>query len=333
MARTIITATPGTGLTGKSSNTYDVEGAREQVEDLVALIAPYDTPCFSNFRKTPSNDKVVYWQEDDLAAPAVNAKVEGFEPSSYDTSTPGMKTNYTQIFGKTVRVTGSSNAVSYHGRANEEDYQILKRGREIRRDIEFAILQDTAAAAGTLTDYNTGAARAFASASRLINSANVSYGSGGSATGDAGTDRALTEALVLAVQQTCYNAGGNPNWLLVSPYHSTVVANFAYVSNQQIRDRGNETRMVNVVEIYISPFGELSVVLDKFIRGANSGETANGFAFLLETDRWFIPQLRPIGVEPLAKVGDSDRMLMTAEISLGVEHSKCSALIRDLTVS
>lgn len=333
MARTIITATPGSSNTGKSSNTYDVEGARESVEDLVGLIAPYDTPCYSNFRKTEARDKVVYWQEDDLAAPAANRQVEGFEPATYNTSTPGMKTNYTQIFGKTVRVTGSSGAVDYYGRASEEDYQILKRGREIRRDIEYAFLQDTAAAAGTLSDYNTGTARALASASRLIDAGNAFFGAGGSATTDTGTDRDLTETLVLTAQQQCYTAGGNPNWLLVSPFHSTEVANFAYVSNQQIRDRGNETRLVNMVELYISPFGELSVVLDRFIRGANSGESANGAAFVLETDRWFIPQLRPIGVEPLAKVGDSERMLMTAELSLGVEHSKSSAVIRDLTVS
>lgn len=333
MARTIISATPGASNTGKSQNTYDVEGARESVQDLVGLISPYETPCFSNFRKADATDKVVYWQEDDLAAPAANAQIEGFEPSTYNTGTPGMKTNYTQIFSKTVRVTGSSMASQYYGRASEEDYQILKRGREIRRDIEFAILQDTAASAGTLTDYNTGTGRYFASASRLINSANVSYGSGGSATGDAGTDRDLTEALVLAVQQTAFTAGGNPNWLLVSPFHSTKVANFAYVSNQQIRDRGNDTRLVNAVDVYVSPFGELTVVLDRFIRGANSGETANGAVFIMETDKWFMPTLRQIGVEPLAKVGDSERMLMTAEVSLGVEHSKCSGVIRDLNVS
>lgn len=103
MARTIISATPGASNTGKSQNTYDVEGARESVQDLVGLISPYETPCFSNFRKADATDKVVYWQEDDLAAPAANAQIEGFEPSTYNTGTPGMKTNYTQIFSKTVR--------------------------------------------------------------------------------------------------------------------------------------------------------------------------------------------------------------------------------------
>lgn len=75
MARTIITATPGSSNTGKSSNTYDVEGARESVEDLVSLIAPYDTPCYSNFRKTPANDKVVLGLDLDLPIPASGVAV------------------------------------------------------------------------------------------------------------------------------------------------------------------------------------------------------------------------------------------------------------------
>jgi len=328
MARTIISATPGTPAAG-TQNTYQVEGARESVQDLIGLISPYETPCFTNFRKVSITDKLVYWQEDDLAAASVsNAAIEGADVSAYDASTPGMKTNTTQIFTKAVKVTGSSGAVSWYGRASEEDYMILKRGRELRRDIERVILTDQAMVAG---DAST--ARKLASASRLIDSGNVTFGAGGSATGDAGTDVALSEALVLGAHQACFNAGGNPNWLLVSPFHSTKVANFAYVTNQQIRDRGNETRYVNAVDLYMSPFGELTVVLDRFIRGANSGESANGFVFLLETERWFIPQLREIQTEPLAKLGDAVRFMMLSELSLGVEHSKCSALIRDLSVS
>jgi hypothetical protein len=158
----------------------------------------------------------------------------------------------------------------------------------------------------------------------------------------------------------CFEKGGDPNQLMVSPFHSTTVSNFAYVAPiagsgagdpaVRQRDVGQETRLVNKVDLYSSPFGDMSVVTNKWIRGATGtigitdAASVNarygtdnladeGNVFLLEVDRWFMPVLQPMVTEPIAKVGHADRRLVSVECSVGHEHRDASGIIMDLETS
>lgn len=291
--------------------TYTAVGEVEDVSDIIGLISPYDTPCYSSFRKEDAHNTLVQWQEDALRAPAVNAKVEALDPTviaPYDPTV--MKDNVTQIFEESAQVSGTMLAVDLYGRANEMDYQVLKKGREVRRDIEYAFVgsQQTKVAG------SAGVARQLASVQALI-AATTTDDNGG-------TPRAFDEAQVLAVHQLCYENGGDPNVMMVPPSKSVEVANFAYSAGRS-RDIRNDKTLVNVVDLYVSPFGELSVVTNKWQNDED--------VLLLEMDRWFIPTLRPISSTQLAKTGDSDKKLINGELSLGVENGLSSGRITDLS--
>ena len=292
--------------------TYETVGIKEDVSDIIGLISPYDTPCYSQFRKTDAKQTTVEWQEDALRPPAANAKVEGAETVIGDVGLTTMLSNYTQIFEESARTSGTVEAVELYGRASEMDYQVMKKAREVRRDIEFAFVgSQQVKAAGTAS-----VARQLAGVQAQIAAANTFD--------NTGTLRAFTEALVLSAHQAAYNAGGDPNQLMVTPAHSIVVANFAAASGRN-RDITDKTRIVNKVDLYVSPFGELSVVTNRWLHAEN--------ALLLETDRWFIPVLRPMSSTPLAKTGDNEKRMINAELTLGHENRLCSALIDDLTVT
>lgn len=292
--------------------TYETVGIKEDISDVIGLISPYDTPNYSQFRKTVAKQTVVSWQEDALRAPAGNAAVEGAETTIGDVGLTTMLTNYTQIFEESARVSGTMEAVELYGRASEMDYQVMKKAREVRRDIEYALCgSGQAAAAGS-----SSVARQLEGMQGLIAAATTND--------NGGTPRAFTEALLLAVHQATYQIGGDPNQLQVTPAHSIVVANFAYASGRS-REISTESRIVNKVDLYVSPFGELSVVTNKWLRSSD--------AFLLEVDRWYLPELRPMSSTPLAKTGDNEKRLINCELTVAHENRAASGLITDLTAS
>jgi len=150
------------------------------------------------------------WQTDALAAAADNAVIEGDEATTDVATATSRLTNYTQISDKVPRVTGTQEAVNKAGRRSELAYQIAKRSKELKRDIETGLLKNTAKVAG---DDST--AR-VSGGYPTYTATNVSVGTGGSAaagnsadTTTEGTERAFTEALLKTNLQECWDQGGS----------------------------------------------------------------------------------------------------------------------------
>ncbi len=312
-----MTDTSGTTLTVPQI-TYETEGKKEDIEEIIGLISPYDTPCYSQFRKTTAIQPVHSWQEDYLRVPAAQAITEGQTTTVNTGVATVLKTNWTQIFEESAAVSGTMESTALYGRSDEMDYQMMKKGRELRRDIEFALVGNgQTGAVGS-----SSVARTLASCEALIGS-------------DTTTDLSsadVTEAHILAIHQAMFQLGGDANQLMVTPGHSLRVANFAYIdptaASQRLRDFGNESKLVNKVDVYISPFGTLSVVLNRWLQGPGVGAaTDTSSMLLLETDRWSIPQLRPMTAYPLAKTGDNTRRLLNCELTLVLENEDASGII------
>lgn len=292
--------------------TYETVGIKEDISDVIGLISPYDTPNYSQFKKASAKQTVVQWQEDALRPPAANAQVEGQDTTIAPSSTPTMLTNYCQIFEESARISGTMESVELYGRASEMDFQVMKKGRETRRDIEYALVgSQQVAAAGSAA-----VARQFDSVQALISTDTTSA--------NGGTPRDFTEALLLATHQAVFERGGDPSQLQVTPSHSIRVANFAYASGRY-RDIDNESRIVNKVDLYVSPFGELSVVTNRWLNSED--------VLLLEVDRWDLPVLRPMSSTPLAKTGDNEKRLINCELSVRHENRHASGRITDLNAT
>ena len=289
--------------------TYDQVGKKEDIEDIIYDISPTLTPFTSSIGSSSASATLHQWQEDELAAVGTNAVVEGADAGAASADTTTLKTNNTQIFSKVVQTSGTADAVEKYGRSSELQYQIAKKGKEMRRDIEHAFVG--ALQAGTAGNGTT--ARQMKSAQNQIDA---------STTNTSGTNRAFTETLLLDVLQKVYEAGGDPNQIQVTPSHSVTVANFAAASGRE-RDFGTGSKLVNVVDVYVSPFGECSVVPNRFLQ-ANT-------ALVLDTEYWSRAVLRPMQTIVLAKTGDSDKRQMLTEQTLVCENSKASGLIEALT--
>src|SRR6185437_15688244 len=57
--------------------------------------------------------------------------------------------NYTQISGKTIEISGTSQAVVAAGGSNKMGYQLAKKAKELKRDMEGILTNNVAKAAGS----------------------------------------------------------------------------------------------------------------------------------------------------------------------------------------
>ena len=307
--------------------TYQAKGNREDLSELIDNISPTDTPFYSGLKKKKASATKFEWQSDSLATAAQNAQIEGDDLSTYTAVSPTTRwDNYAQISRKDFLISRTQEIVDKAGRDSEIAYQKVKKGMELKRDVEVGILQNTT--------YNAGAA-ATARVTRGMEgwiATNCSVGAGAgvapvpstNTAPVAGTARTFTEALVKTASQNCYNQGGNPTTLLVTPAHRVLASAFAGNSTRNVD--AQEGRLMTAINVYISDFHELKVVPDRFCRAG-----ANGVAFLVDFQHVAFRTLDPMKTSPMAKTGDAEKFLMTWEYGLEVGNEAAHAQIRDLS--
>ena len=304
--------------------TYDVTGNREDLANIIYNITPTDTPFMSAIGTGTATFTKHEWQTDSLAAAAANAQGEGEDSPSAAMSATSRVLNYTQISYKPVMVSGTQEAVVHAGVNSELAYQVAKAGKELKRDMELAMTGKVAAGAGSGNAASARTSRGFESWTETNNA----YGSGGSNSSGSvtdGTQRVLTESLLKGELKACYDAGGNPDMLIVGSFNKQKVSGFT--GNSTRMDMAEDRSLVATIDVYVSDFGEVRVVSDRILR--SSGRTA----LVCDTEMWATAFLRPFQVQDLAKTGDAEKKQLLVEYTLVSKNEAASGKIADLTTS
>jgi hypothetical protein len=289
--------------------TYQMVGVKEDVADVITNLSPRKTPFMSSIGSEKVTQPLFQWQEDSLRAPAQNAAVEGADPTFITVTPTTMKSNYTQIFTEAVTVSDRADVVSTYGRKKEFAYQMAKSAAQVKRDVEIAYV----GLAGTKAAGNgTSVPSTMDSAQVQIASANI--------TRTGADDAPLTEQLLVTALQNAYMSGAEPNRIMVTPTNSVTLAGFAAAAGRYRTLSGSDAKkLVNVVNLYVSPFGEQKVEINRWLRTENT--------LVYEPDMWSKPTLRPWERKNLAKTGDSTKAMLLGEFSLKHKNSLASALI------
>src|ERR1043165_2753524 len=292
--------------------TYDTVGKKEDVSDIFSNISPSKTPFISITGKETVHNWAFDWQEDSLRSSAANAQVEGFTASPTTRTQPTMKENATQIFQDTFEVTGTTDSVSHYGRGKETAYQAEKAARALKLDLEHAYV-GTGQAKVKPSDNTT--ARQMAGVQAQIDASMIVH------TGGSGI--APTEANLLAAIGNAYKAGAEPTVLMVTPDDSLLVADFAKASGRtrNINNGSGDRKIVNAVDLYVSPFGEQKVVLNRELKLSDLLvlDPSMWVKVVLKGRDWFTKQL--------AITGDKTSQMMVGEFSLKNKNSKGSAMV------
>ena len=280
---------------------------------MITTISPVDTWVTSNTGSTRATARLHEWQKDALAAAAENITIEG-DTASTTAVTPTIREgNYTQILRKVFQVTDTQNAIRSAGPNRESGYQLQMHLKELARDIEYALVINSASATGA-----SGTARKMLGMVGWIATNNE--------TGTASTNEALIEDMLNDNLQTIWAAGGFPSNILCGAFQKRAISNFS-TNTRNVAASAKE--LTSAVDIYESDFGRLAVRLHHQINTTIPGT----LLVLGDMSHWVKAWLRPVKQEQLARVSSSERFMIEAELTLESRAENGHGKITQLTTS
>jgi hypothetical protein len=316
----------GTRQTYGAANNF-----REDLSDIVDRISPTETPFMSAIGRGKASMTYHEWPVVELAAAVdTNAVIEGDDPGN-DTANTGLRFgNYTQLSDKVVQISTTAEAADSVGNLQTLSEQVALKMLELKRDMETQMLSNVVAAAG-----DAGTARTSASLSSWLRT-NVSRGASGTnptlsgtsqgfpnAAAGNGTQRAFTEALLKDVVQACWAEGATPAMVLVGAFNKRVASSFA--GNATRMKDAEDKKLVAAIDVYVSDFGELQIVPDRFTRARD--------AYVVDPSKAAVDYLQTMKQTPLAKTGHSERRMISCEYTLKIHNPKAHGVVADLTTS
>ncbi len=314
-------------IVANTQTRYSSVGIREELSNVIKNISPEDTPFQSNVRSESVNNTYFEYQTDELSAAAANAQIDGDDVTSFSAVTPTVRVgNYTQIMRKDFILADNLESIDAAGRRSELSFQLAKSGSELKRDVEFNLLSNQGAVAGSTT-----AARKTRGLPSWI-ATNTSKGTSGADAASStaartdGTQRQITEAMLKSVVQSMWNEGGKPKMVMCGPHVKTKISAFTGIAGQRFNVDGNKPgTIIGAADIYVSDFGNLEIVANRFQRARD--------AFVLDPDLCAVATLRPMKQVKLAKTGDAEKRMIITELGLKVDQEKGLGMIADLSTS
>jgi len=306
------------------TNTYLTTAAignREDLTDGIYRISPTATPALSMFGKAKANATLHEWQTQDLAAAASNAQAEGDDASAKVVTPTVRLASRTQISTKTVIVSGTQQAVMTAGRKDEMGYQLALASLEMKRDMEFDI---------TNSRVGTSSPRKIKGLPCWISDnvdtvagyvASVYTSADGTTNTDGTTPTAFTETKLKNALQKVFTAGGDPDVIMLGAAQKQTFSTFT--GNSTRFDKGEDQKLWASVDVYVSDFGELKAVPNRFQRTRD--------VFILQTDKWAIAYLRPFFTKEIAATGDAEKRELIAEWAIEAKAPKANGAVYDNT--
>jgi len=317
--------------------TYSSVGLREDLSNIIYNISPTDTPFLSGAGRETADNTLFEWQTDVLSTPAVDRQVEGDDLAASAVQQPTRVTNYTQISAKAVQTSGSAEAVDWAGRRSTQAYQLAKRAKEMKRNMEVMLTANIGKGAGAAIG-GPASARVTAGLGSWVATNYESIGSGspspaaGSGDGvtaavDAPTKVALTEAKMRTVIKECFDSGGSPDTILCGSFNKQAISALTQTVSTLRTDTSGEkpASVIAAVDVYVSDFGTFKILADRFQRARDM--------WFIDFDFWAVAYLRPFKTETLAKTGDSIKQMLIAEYGLMSKNQASSGFLADLTTS
>ena len=292
-------------------------GNREDLTDTIYRITPTVTPTLNMASKAKASNTLHEWQTQDLATAAANAQNEG-DNASAKTVTPTIRlNNRTQISTKTVIVSGTQQAMNSAGRKDEMGYQLSMASLELKRDMELGLTQNNVLGTAprssrglvgwVVDNVDTGAG--YVAASYTGNTAQTD-----------GTQIPFTEARLKNVLQKQFVAGGMPDTVMLSPAAKQTFSSFT--GNSTRFDKGEDQKLFAAVDVYVSDFGELKVIPNRFQRARD--------VFVLQADKIAVAYLRPFSQIELATTGDAQQRELVVEYCMEMRAPKAHGAVYDI---
>lgn len=344
--------------------TYDEATNKEDLSDIIVNMSPSDTPVTSMIGRTKAKATYHEFPEDELLpADPDNAVPEGYTFAPKPVQGRARTGNYTQIFVKEFTVTETQQVVDKTGVSDEKAYQMKKAMKQIGKDLEVAILNNTITGISSeQVDFQTAITtksgkRKFGkkgTAGTVDMSLADAY-QGGGVKPSTGTARKLSglqdliythnytggptlDNVAQALQDT-WTDGGNPSKLVVSPAHKRILSMWTETGQSRltINRNANDNKLTEAIDVYQTDFGTIEIVASRYLIAQTAtdpvtGKVLNydlsGVSFVLDPSYLKLAWLRPFKKVDLPKLADSTAHAIIGEVTLENRGEKGQAIIR-----
>ena len=332
------------------SNTYDTTNPgsavsnREDLTDVLSILAPEETPILSSLNKQKANTTFVEWTVDSIADPVTAGIREGADVGTFTDKFAGRARlgNYVQKFRRDFQVSDLQEAVDSVGPAKIAQAE-AKSIRELKRDIEatLASANDRAVEDGSSTAY------ALRGLGDWLDSAGPTDVPAGFRTpaasiytaAEAGSaefgEEALNDIITSIFEQT---GSTNDLMLIADTGLRRVIADFARTSGssdnsvRNVNYDGGSGQITLRVDMYESDHGMVSIVNGNPSCMPNfGGSTSNSSGYLINPEYAGIHELIALGSTRLPNQGGGERGYVDCALTLGVYHPQAHGLIQDVT--
>lgn len=302
-----------------------IKGKPRDLMDEIFRISPTDTPFLTMCGKSEASQTLHEWQVDELRAPGANARAEGADTTEFVATTTTELSNKTQILSVACRVSGTAEAVKQAGVGKQMAYQMALRSKELKKDLEYALLSNQKAASevGDTGRKMTGLPAWFYEDGTYDVAGTAPTATSAAA---AGTGRDITEEMVKDMMQGIYIAGGNPDRIMAAPgvrRKLSEVLTGGATRMEMVEDK----KVHATVDVYMSDFGTLKLVPN---RVQVDVPYAKDCAFFLDPQYWKVAYLRGFQTKELARTGDSLKKDIIVECTLEARQPKSSGMIADI---
>jgi len=326
------------------SNTFDTTNPgsgvsnREDLTDVLSILAPEETPILSSASKQKASSTFVEWTVDSLSAPSTAGVAEGADVSAFTDKFSGRARlgNYVQKFRRDYMVSDLQEAVDSVGPAKIAQAE-AKAIREIKRDIEATLAgtQDRSVENGAGTAYGlrglgdwidssgpSDVPAAFRTPSASIHATGANF----------------TETVLNTMISSIYRETGTVNdlMLVADTALRNEISDFARSGNandvRNVNYNGNDTAIKLSVDLYQSDHGIVSVVNgNPDCMPAVTGGTANGAGYLVNPEYFGVHELIPLGSTRLPNMGGGERGYVDCSLTLGVYHPGAHGYIQAIS--
>ena len=333
---------------------YDQNGKKLSFANWISVLSPQDTPFVSMTGKESINQTIFSWQTDALASvDANNAHVEGSRAEDGEMKPTVIKSNVTQILRKVVRVSDTANTTANYGRGRELMYQLEKKGKEIKRDLEKILLSGQARTDILADQYltnsatdpavvgknDTSAARKTGAFQFLCAHNGVAGGvvkkEDGPADPDTGavtvkvaqnasnptTNIGFDEADIFDMTLQLYTAGSEADIIMINPAHAKI---FAALQENSVGSRQrifeNTKQFIYEVNSITDPLGQSYKII------VNRWMPADAVYFFRSSD-WTQMVLRAPKRTELAKDGSYEKWMIEMEVGLRHRNPYASGVL------
>ena len=238
------------------------------------------------------------------------ARLEGAESVPMGFTNLTNDWNYSQIFHKEIKLTGSAPLVEVYGITDPYEYQAAKSLPEMMRLIEKTLQYGKRAT--TNADALTTSPRTMGGVDEFLNASKSNI--------KTAQATALTVTDIENTLKMAYEDGSSGQFTAIINPTDFQRITALYNNSSFIRYPPEQTRVGMVPATIVTPFGNVDFVLDRW-------QKAN-YIYFIKPENMGMLTLRPWQIEDLAKGGDYERKQLVGEFGFAVKLPKSMAVLQ-----